>query len=820
MTDPRHIRAQSPPPVDQRDSFEADIQAIQSLILAQQHDQAQTLISGLRTDLDRVGPDLAHARAARLDALLPAPPASPVERPDGTALPQGLDPDLPTLPGVSIVTATRNRTDNLIRALRSWLATDDIREVVIVDWSSDVPVTDSLRDAGLTDPRIRVARVEGEPAWVLTWAFNLGFRLAGHARILKADADIELAPGFFDANPLHPGQVITGNWRNAPEGQEYLNGVFYIHRADLAAVQGFNEFITRYGWDDDDLYERLTRAGGTRVDLAPGSASHIDHDDTVRLPPEDAALATGWTDLRALPMYGIRTNRLIATLMPDWTPARRMQPFTEIPQTGADTALHRSGPLPHPVPAPMLRTAELLAGRDLLSWQAGPRVFELEDDALDLLLSARRLAGTTALHVALMLARAPLDVVVAARHLVIDLDIAALQARPQTAFGLKQSLIDTAHTSRRALVLRGHIDPGRNFGGVFADQAHLPAQTALGPAPEVELHSIQDTAHHDTTSPVLRLTAGLNLLRQLPAQPAFSVGRPRAGRLFIDAQHGLGNRLRAIGSAAAIARATGRELVIVWEPDLHCEARLSDLFDYAGPVLEQSLPPDGSTTRLSYMEREPGAAKDAPLILKDGQDAYVRSAFVLRHPASHWGPDVAFLRALQPSPAVMALVRGHSQGRPRPQIGIHIRMDGAAGTKLQTYDGPENWNADSHAAIQHWRGQSHHDRFIARTRVLLEADRHAQAFLAADTAASYAAFEAAFGPDFGADFGADFGNRITRLNRQTYDRSAGQLQYALADVLLLARAQHFLGCQWSSFSELVMRLTTTIQTQEKAGVDF
>lgn len=813
MTDPRHIRAQTPPPADLRDRFEADFQAAQSMFSSGKSDQAQALVAQLRTGLDRVGPDLAHARATRLDALLPAPPASPVERPDGTALPPGLDPDQPTLPGVSLVTATRNRTDNLVRALRSWLATDDIHEVVIVDWSSDVPVTDSLRDAGLTDPRIRVARVEGEPAWVLTWAFNLGFRLARHARILKADADIELTHYFFDANPLHPGQVITGNWRNAPEGQQYLNGVFYIHRADLAAVQGFNEFITHYGWDDDDLYERLTRIGGTRVDLAAGSASHIDHDDAVRLPPEDAALATGWTDLRALPMYGIRTNRLIATLMPDWTPARRMQPFTELPQTGV---LHRGGPLPHPVPVPMLRTAELLAGRDMLSWQAGPRVFELEDNALDLLLSARRLAGTTSLHVALMLARAPLDVVVAARHLVVDLDLAALQARPHTALGLKQCLIDAANCTGRGLVLRGHVARddrfSDSFGGVFADQAHLTAQTALGPAAEVALDDIQNNAHHDTTSPVLRLTAGLNLLRQLPAQPAptmiKTVTRPGAGRLFIDAQHGLGNRLRAIGSAAAIARATGRELVIVWEPDLHCEARLGDLFDYAGPVLEHSLPPDGTKTRVSYMEMEPGAAKDAPLILTEGQDAYVRSAFVLRHPASHWGPDVAFLRALQPSPEVMALVRGHSQNRPRPQIGIHIRMDGAAGTTPHSYDSPENWAADSHAAIQHWRGQSHHDRFIARTRVLLDANRQAQAFLAADTAASYAAFEAAFG------------DRVTRLDRPVYDRSAVQLQYALADVLLLARAQHFLSSQWSSFSELVMRLTTTIEVQEKGGVDF
>lgn len=47
------------------------------------------------------------------------------------------------------------------------------------------------------------------------------------------------------------------------------------------------------------------------------------------------------------------------------------------------------------------------------------------------------------------------------------------------------------------------------------------------------------------------------------AAPALALRRPR---LFIDTQHGFGNRMRAIASAAAIAQASGRELVVVWQP--------------------------------------------------------------------------------------------------------------------------------------------------------------------------------------------------------------------------------------------------------------
>lgn len=80
-------------------------------------------------------------------------------------------------PGVSLVTCAMNRTDNLLKALGSWLAHSQISEVIIVDWSSRVPVSQSLEDAGVDDPRIRVIRVEDEPRWILSYAFNVGFRI-------------------------------------------------------------------------------------------------------------------------------------------------------------------------------------------------------------------------------------------------------------------------------------------------------------------------------------------------------------------------------------------------------------------------------------------------------------------------------------------------------------------------------------------------------------------------------------------------------------------------------------------------------------------
>lgn len=59
-------------------------------------------------------------------------------------------------------------------------------------------------------------------------------------------------------------------------------------------------------------------------------------------------------------------------------------------------------------------------------------------------------------------------------------------------------------------------------------------------------------------------------------QPTFEAA---ARVLFIHTQNGLGNRLRALASGLALARATGRVPVIVWERDAHLGASFHHLFE-------------------------------------------------------------------------------------------------------------------------------------------------------------------------------------------------------------------------------------------------
>ena len=715
------------------------------------------------------------------------------------ALPPRLDPEAVVLPGISLVTACRDRNDNLARVLPGWLALD-LAEVVVVDWSSAIPVADTLAEAGISDPRIRILRVEGEDRWVLSYAFNAGFRVAEHAVILKADADIALAPDFLDRNPLAPGEVVVGNWRHAAPGQQYVNGFFYVHRADLARVNGFNEYITTYGWDDDDLYDRLRDAGVARVDVAGGTVRHLDHDDSVRLGHEEAGIS-GWADLRARPMFAIRTNRFLATMMPAWDINRTMLPLGWL----EEGRLARAGRSPHTAPDHLRARAEWLAAWELLSWRAGLRVFDLDEAGLDRLLSCRRFEAITDLHVELALAEASPEILAAPRHLVADLDLPALSARPHAAAPLKVRLDEIARETGRVPVLRATRRP---TGLAGLDQLpFVPASYPLGPAARAPLGA----ATEDLESPVLAVPLGVQDIAALaPPPPAPMVHRPGEGRIVIEPCHGLGNRMRAIGSAAAIARATGRGLVINWRPDDHCEAGLEDLFQTDCAVTETDLIEEARARGdlvLDNMETGPDAAKGTPLELVPGQDAYLRSAYVITHAASHWAAENAALASvLRPRGEVRALAP------PGPfDIALHIRMEAAGGT----FDAPHNWSVEGHDAILHWRGQSHYARFMTRLDAWLarwEASDPPRIFLAADQAATREAFAARYGGRvlMRAHDGPDPGR----------DRSTGALRAALADMLALSESRHLLASPWSSFGEVALRLSGRLDAHERAGLDF
>jgi hypothetical protein len=199
-----------------------------------------------------------------------------------------------TLERVSVVCGCRDRHDALARALPTWLAIPEVSEVVVVDWSSAMPVTTVT--APLADPRVIVARVEGERRWILSRCLNLGLRIAAGPVVLRLDADYLLEPDFFRRHDLAPRTFFCGNWRRARvENERHLAGSLYVHKHHLMRVNGYNERIVTYGYEDDDLFERLQRTGLTRRDVDFDGVRHIPHPDALRTANQDVSDMQGET---------------------------------------------------------------------------------------------------------------------------------------------------------------------------------------------------------------------------------------------------------------------------------------------------------------------------------------------------------------------------------------------------------------------------------------------------------------------------------------------------------------------------------------------
>lgn len=219
--------------------------------------------------------------------------------------------------GVSLVSCCMNRTANLIKSIKSWLALD-IDEIVIIDWSSIIPVIEELKYEGISDERIKIIRVVNQKNWVLTEAFNLGFSCSSYSKVIKADADILISKSFFKKNIIGEGEFIAGRCNMAEKSQEYINGFFYIHRADFFLVNGFNEYITSYGWDDDDLYNRLEHKGLKRLNIKRDSIYHLSHSDRKRLNIGKKLVKSDFESFKSTTYYNIRYNYYMTEAMNKW----------------------------------------------------------------------------------------------------------------------------------------------------------------------------------------------------------------------------------------------------------------------------------------------------------------------------------------------------------------------------------------------------------------------------------------------------------------------------------------------------------------------
>jgi len=165
---------------------------------------------------------------------------------------------------ISVLVGVKNRQKALHISLNSWLQHDIIQQIVIVDWSSDI----NLKYLESWDSRITVIRVDGKNKYHVAEALNTGIPYLHHQKILKLDVDYIINPYFdlAEITNINDNEFLAGNWSQYREDNnlgfiENLHGLVCVYKKHLVNINGYNENIKEYGWEDSDLYERLELSG-------------------------------------------------------------------------------------------------------------------------------------------------------------------------------------------------------------------------------------------------------------------------------------------------------------------------------------------------------------------------------------------------------------------------------------------------------------------------------------------------------------------------------------------------------------------------------
>jgi len=287
-------------------------------------------------------------------------------------------------------------------------------------------------------------------------------------------------------------------------------------------------------------------------------------------------------------------------------------------------------------------------------------------------------------------------------------------------------------------------------------------------------------------------------------------GPPYQRVLVADLQYGMTNRLRALGSAKAIADATGRLLVAIWEPDAHCYARLSDLLEVPGRgtiVVDKGASLrallDIQTVRDSYIKYDL-MKPEAKFIQVDGtstSNIYVRSAFQVFSKAPYQNAHIINMRELsnRGSAAVRAIIAEYHGSLPSKtpdsyhaaMVGVHVRMVAVVTEDTPGLTEEEALRMELATAF---RVSCHYRYFLER---MLEYPATTRFFLSSDSPEAYSHVSKH----------QQLKGRVFFVQSQgCTERSPRCMAYAAADLLLLSRTSELLASKWSAFSETAGKL--------------
>lgn len=640
--------------------------------------------------------------------------------------------------GVSLVAVCMGREDTVKTTVPAWLKVKDVDEIVIVDWSSDPPLEPTIRGIPGADA-VKVIRVNGEHSWVLSRAYNLAMNATGYSHVIRTDCDYEVGEDFVAAHrslveddvAVVGDTATTQSEREQRDGKRYyagnynlarnenevhLNGAVFIRRKDFLDIGGYDERIQTYGWDDEDLYNRLGDAGLQKMNISYDHVSHVQHDNTVRAQSGVKFVAVE-----------IDLNALLLSKLEPWQ--KNMDIATTYKQTGDD-----------------------LSSSNSVAVEAESRPKSLQ-------------------------------------HLVTDEQYeeawgTALGRRLHDSYFVPWDIIAVLSIKGKESLLRRLMHRSEN-----REQLRRQELDAAGRHSErVDVNSI-----------------------------------PTPRILICHCMHGLGNRLRALGSCMSFAKETSRELVVVWEADSHIEARFWDMFVNPLVVVEK-MPVQWPFAEVekwdsvwsqfkfhNYMEMEGmGAIKGEKIVDIPNKHMYYKGAYIMEtdnEALTNWEKDNMQLRSLEPIHPVKGMVKDMEIKGVGSEnvIGLHVR-NRTLEKDIKNVDFVREYGGEATKTMDMWRQKSGVHNFIKLMNSVIKERPGVKFFVATDTYEVIGQLEELY-PD-----------RILSFKRTCDERDGKCVQYAMADLYALSKCKELYGSNWSSFTEAAERIGGS--KAKLAGQDF
>lgn len=180
---------------------------------------------------------------------------------------------------LTVATSVMNREEFLIESLASWIRFP-FKKIVIVDWSSNTPISKVLKDKGIDDDRIHVVRIDDQKFYEHSLARNEKMKHTD-GWVLSIDSDVVLSPIF--GSTLHFGKDKKVIYMNSiSRADKALHGTSIFHKDEYDSVGGCNSDIHGWGTEDTTLYSKMIDNGCKKRDMRTRTMYHIPHDDYLR----------------------------------------------------------------------------------------------------------------------------------------------------------------------------------------------------------------------------------------------------------------------------------------------------------------------------------------------------------------------------------------------------------------------------------------------------------------------------------------------------------------------------------------------------------